>query len=88
MRKLNRRLGQKADFLNIIPGDLVFPWMLMAIGGYALLNGILGLNWIWTITLVVWGCGLWLLLAGKHPHRFFGQLLTPPRLARTRLRQP
>lgn len=85
MRKLNRRLGQKADFLNLIPGDLMLPWLATAIGGYFLLNGIFGLNWIWTGTLVIWGCLVWLLLAGKRPHRFFGQLLTPPRLARMRL---
>ncbi|BAC88559.1 MULTISPECIES: hypothetical protein [Gloeobacter] len=84
MRKLNRRLGQKADFLNLVPGDLVFPWLLTVIGGYFVLSGILGLNWIWTGTFVVWACALWLLLAGRRPHRFFGQMLDPPALARTR----
>jgi hypothetical protein len=87
MRKLNRRLGQKADFLNVIPGDLVLPWMLSALAGYTLLQGILGLGWIWTVVLIGWSWLFWLLLAGRHPHRFFGQMLTPPRLGRARWRQ-
>jgi hypothetical protein len=87
VRTLNRRLGQRADFLNLIPGELVFPWLLTAIGGYVLLNGVFGLNWIWTGTLVAWGCLSWLLLVGRRPHRFFGQMLTPPCLARVRLKR-
>jgi hypothetical protein len=87
MRKLNRRLGQKADFLNLIPGDLVLPWLVLALGSYGILNGIFGVNWIWTAIIVLWECLVWLLLAGKTPHRFFGQMVTPPKLARSRLRQ-
>lgn len=87
MRRLNRRLGQKADFLNLIPGALVVPWLLMTIGGYCVFCGILGLNWTWTIALIVWSCALWMVLAGRHPHRFFGQMVAPPRLARARMRQ-
>jgi hypothetical protein len=84
-RPVNQVLDAKPR-LGPFPADLVFPWASISLIVFVLSNYILRLDWLWTILLIIWGCGTHWVLVGSKPHRFLSKFVRTPRWGRGYIR--
>jgi hypothetical protein len=74
-RPVNATLGQ-APKLGPFPADQVLPWTVIALVGYYLTRGVLGLSWLWTGLFIAWGISTWWALTGGRSWRFLSKFIS------------
>lgn len=77
-RQINQLLGAKPS-IGPVPAELFFPWLVISGSIFTITQGFLKLSWVWTLILVIWGCGVWLILVGRRPYAFLGKFLPVPK---------
>ena len=81
-RKVNNTLDKEPN-IGPFPADQVFPWSVIALVAYLLGNLVLGLPWVWTILLGVWGIATWWILTVYNSYWFFAKFIDPPHWIRS-----
>lgn len=83
-RPVNQILGSQPS-LGPIPADQVFPWVVIALASYFIINGIFGgifasefQKWLWTILITIWGIATWWILTGGKSWRFLSKFIGVP----------
>lgn len=83
-RPVNQILGSQPS-LGPIPADQVFPWTLIVLGSYLIVNGVFGgifqddfQKWLWTILIAGWGMATWWILTGGRSWRFLSKFIAVP----------
>lgn len=56
--------------LGPIPGEQVFPWIAIFFVSYLLCQGVMGLSWVATGLVTLWGVGTWWCVTGDESWRF------------------
>ncbi|MBD2775552.1 hypothetical protein [Iningainema tapete] len=83
-RPVNQILGAQPS-LGPIPADQVFPWTLIILGSYLIVNGVFGgifqndfQKWLWTLLIAGWGMATWWILTGGRSWRFLSKFIAVP----------
>ncbi|MBR8835129.1 MAG: hypothetical protein DSM106950_14120 [Stigonema ocellatum SAG 48.90 = DSM 106950] len=83
-RPVNQILGSQPS-LGPIPADQVFPWTVIAVASYLIVNGVFGglfaddfQKWLWTILIIGWGMATWWILTGGRSWRFLSKFVGVP----------
>lgn len=83
-RPVNQILGTQPS-LGPIPADQVFPWTVIALTSYFIVNGIFGSifsdefqKWLWTLLITAWGMATWWILTGGRSWRFLSKFIGVP----------
>ena len=83
-RPVNQILGAQPS-LGPIPADQIFPWTIIALSSYFIVNGIFGgffsddfQKWLWTILITGWGMATWWILTGGRSWRFLSKFVAVP----------
>lgn len=83
-RPVNQILGAKPS-LGPIPADQIFPWAIIALASYFIVNGFFGSffpdewqKWLWTILIAGWGMATWWILTGGRSWRFLSKFMGVP----------
>ncbi len=83
-RPVNRILGTQPS-LGPLPADQIFPWTVIALAAYFIVNGIFGNlfdddfhKWLWTTLIAGWGMGTWWILTGGRSWRFLSKFIGVP----------
>ncbi len=83
-RPVNQILGSQPS-LGPIPADQVFPWTVIALTSYFIINGVFGglfaddfQKWLWTILITGWGMATWWILTGGRSWRFLSKFIGVP----------
>ncbi|MBW4586908.1 hypothetical protein G7B40_024055 [Aetokthonos hydrillicola Thurmond2011] len=83
-RPVNQILGSQPS-LGPIPADQVFPWTVIALSSYFIINGIFGgffqddfQKWLWTVLIAGWGMATWWILTGGRSWRFLSKFIGVP----------
>lgn len=83
-RPVNQILGTQPS-LGPVPADQVFPWTVIALAAYFVVNGIFGgffaddfQKWLWTVLIAGWGMGTWWILTGGRSWRFLSKFIAVP----------
>lgn len=83
-RPVNQILGSQPS-LGPLPADQIFPWIVIALSSYFIVNGIFGglfsddfQKWLWTILLAGWGIATWWILTGGRSWRFLSKFIGVP----------
>ena len=83
-RPVNRILGTQPS-LGPLPADQVFPWTIIALASYFVVNGVFGgvfqddfQKWLWTSLIAGWGMGTWWILTGGRSWRFLSKFIGVP----------
>ncbi|MDF5713318.1 MAG: hypothetical protein PUP93_05380 [Rhizonema sp. NSF051] len=83
-RPVNQILGAQPS-LGPIPADQIFPWTIIALTSYFIVNGIFGgffsddfQKWLWTILITGWGMATWWILTGGRSWRFLSKFVAVP----------
>ncbi|WP_017314409.1 hypothetical protein [Mastigocladopsis repens] len=83
-RPVNQILGTKPS-LGPIPADQIFPWTIIALLSYLIVNGFFGAffpdqwqKWLWTVLIGGWGIATWWILTGGKSWRFLGKFIGVP----------
>ena len=84
-RRVNSTLDKEPN-IGPFPADQLLPWSVIALAAYLLGKGILGLSWVWTILLGVWGLVTWWILTAANSYWFFSKFTNPPHWVRSLLR--
>lgn len=87
-RPVNQILGAQPS-LGPIPADQIFPWTVIALGAYFIINGIFGgffaddfQRWLWTGLMTGWGIATWWILSGGRSWRFLSKFIGVPNWTR------
>lgn len=75
---INQILNSKPK-LGPIPGDQVIAWVVIVVVSYTVCQGFLGLGWIATVLVAVWGMSTWWVLTGNAGWRFLSKFQGVPR---------
>jgi hypothetical protein len=83
-RPVNQILGSQPS-LGPIPADQIFPWLIIVLVSYFVINGIFGglfaddfQRWLWTALMAFWGIGTWWILTGGRSWRFLSKFIGVP----------
>ena len=83
-RPVNQILGAQPS-LGPVPADQIFPWTVIALTAYFIINGIFGglfaddfQRWLWTALITGWGIATWWILSGGRSWRFLGKFIGVP----------
>lgn len=83
-RPVNQILGSQPS-LGPIPADQIFPWTVISLTSYFIINGIFGgifqddfQRWLWTILIAGWGIATWWILSGGRSWRFLSKFMGVP----------
>ncbi|BAZ21814.1 hypothetical protein NIES4073_26920 [Kalymmatonema gypsitolerans NIES-4073] len=83
-RPVNQILGAQPS-LGPIPADQIFPWAIIALTSYFIVNGFFGSffadewqKWLWTILIAGWGMATWWILSGGRSWRFLSKFMGVP----------
>ncbi len=87
-RPVNQILGTQPS-LGPIPADQIFPWSVIAVTSYLIINGIFGgfftddfQKWLWIALITGWGIATWWILTGGRSWRFLSKFIGVPRWTR------
>ncbi|NJL11020.1 MAG: hypothetical protein HC908_14990 [Calothrix sp. SM1_7_51] len=87
-RPVNQILGSQPS-LGPIPADQVFPWTIIALAAYFIVNGIFGglfqdefQKWLWVLLIAGWGMATWWILTGGRSWRFLSKFIGVPNWTR------
>ncbi|MEO1144134.1 MAG: hypothetical protein AAFY26_00830 [Cyanobacteria bacterium J06638_22] len=73
---VNQVLNLK-PMLGPIPGEQVVPWVTIVVLSYFICR-LLGLGWVTTIVVAIWGAGSWWVLTGDASWRFLSKFQGVP----------
>ncbi|MBE9210324.1 hypothetical protein IQ244_28250 [Nostoc sp. LEGE 06077] len=83
-RPVNQILGAQPS-LGPIPADQIFPWLVIALTSYFIMNGVFGglfaddfQKWLWTFLIAGWGIATWWILSGGRSWRFLSKFIGVP----------
>jgi hypothetical protein len=83
-RPVNQILGAQPS-LGPIPADQIFPWLVIALTSYFIINGVFGglfaddfQKWLWTFLIAGWGVATWWILSGGRSWRFLSKFIGVP----------
>ncbi|MGH1396117.1 MAG: hypothetical protein ACRAVC_19115 [Trichormus sp.] len=83
-RPVNQILGSQPS-LGPIPADQIFPWTVIVLAAYFIINGIFGglfaddfQRWLWTALIAGWGIATWWILSGGRSWRFLSKFIGVP----------
>lgn len=83
-RPVNQILGSQPS-LGPIPADQIFPWTVIVLASYFIINGIFGglftddfQRWLWTLLIAGWGIATWWILTGGRSWRFLSKFIGVP----------
>ncbi|MGM3308008.1 hypothetical protein ACSQ6I_18870 [Anabaena sp. WFMT] len=83
-RPVNQILGSQPS-LGPIPADQIFPWLVIILVSYFVINGIFGglfaddfQRWLWTALMVGWGIATWWILTGGRSWQFLSKFIGVP----------
>ncbi|MBD2250986.1 hypothetical protein [Nostoc parmelioides] len=83
-RPVNQILGSQPS-LGPIPADQIFPWTIICLSAYFIINGIFGgifpddfQRWLWTFLIAGWGMATWWILSGGRSWRFLSKFIGVP----------
>ncbi|MFN6568370.1 hypothetical protein A6770_06130 [Nostoc minutum NIES-26] len=83
-RPVNQILGSQPS-LGPLPADQIFPWIVIALTSYFIINGIFGgifsddfQRWLWTVLVAGWGIATWWILTGGRSWRFLSKFIGVP----------
>ncbi|BDA66734.1 hypothetical protein CAL7716_009000 [Calothrix sp. PCC 7716] len=83
-RPVNQILGTQPS-LGPIPADQLFPWIIIILLAYFIVNGFFGglfsdewQKWLWTILIAGWGIATWWILTGGKSWRFLSKFIGVP----------
>jgi hypothetical protein len=83
-RPVNQILGSQPS-LGPIPADQIFPWLVIVLAAYFLINGVFGglfaddfQRWLWTALIAGWGIATWWILTGGRSWRFLSKFIGVP----------
>ncbi|HEY9803545.1 hypothetical protein [Anabaena azotica] len=83
-RPVNQILGSQPS-LGPIPADQIFPWTVICLTSYFIINGIFGAifpddfqRWLWTFLIAGWGMATWWILSGGRSWRFLSKFIGVP----------
>ncbi len=87
-RPVNQILGTQPS-LGPIPADQIFPWIIIILLSYFIVNGFLGglftdawQKWLWTLLIAGWGMATWWILTGGKSWRFLSKFIGVPNWTR------
>ncbi|RUS95591.1 hypothetical protein DSM106972_089470 [Dulcicalothrix desertica PCC 7102] len=87
-RPVNQILGTQPS-LGPIPADQIFPWIIIILLSYFIVNGFLGglfadawQKWLWTVLIAGWGMATWWILTGGKSWRFLSKFIGVPNWTR------
>ena len=83
-RPVNQILGSQPS-LGPIPADQIFPWVVIILVSYFVINGVFGglfaddfQRWLWTALMTGWGIATWWILSGGKSWRFLSKFIGVP----------
>ena len=83
-RPVNQILGSQPS-LGPIPADQIFPWIVIVLASYFVVNGVFGgifaddfQRWLWTALIAGWGIATWWILSGGRSWRFLSKFVGVP----------
>ncbi|MEA5514808.1 hypothetical protein [Nodularia sp. UHCC 0506] len=83
-RPVNQILGSQPS-LGPIPADQIFPWIVIILAAYFVVNGVFGgifaddfQRWLWTVLIAGWGIATWWILTGGRSWRFLSKFVGVP----------
>ncbi|AFZ60624.1 hypothetical protein H6G54_04805 [Anabaena cylindrica FACHB-243] len=83
-RPVNQILGSQPS-LGPIPADQIFPWLVIVLVSYFVINGVFGglfaddfQRWLWTALMTGWGIATWWILSGGRSWRFLSKFIGVP----------
>jgi len=83
-RPVNQILGAQPS-LGPVPADQIFPWLVIALTSYFMINGVFGglfaddfQKWLWTVLIAGWGIATWWILSGGRSWRFLSKFIGVP----------
>ena len=83
-RPVNQILGTQPS-LGPIPANQIFPWAIIALTSYFIVNGIFGAlfsdgwqKWLWTILIAGSGITTWWILTGGRSWKFLSKFIGVP----------
>ncbi|WP_427162198.1 hypothetical protein ACQFX9_11910 [Aliinostoc sp. HNIBRCY26] len=83
-RPVNQILGSQPS-LGPIPADQIFPWTVIVLAAYFIVNGVFGglftddfQRWLWTVLIAGWGIATWWILSGGRSWRFLSKFIGVP----------
>ncbi|MEA5581012.1 hypothetical protein VB620_06615 [Nodularia harveyana UHCC-0300] len=83
-RPVNQILGSQPS-LGPIPADQIFPWLVILLASYFVINGIFGglftddfQRWLWTALIAGWGIATWWILTSGRSWRFLSKFIGVP----------
>ncbi|MBH8550888.1 hypothetical protein I8751_00460 [Nostocaceae cyanobacterium CENA357] len=83
-RPVNQILGSQPS-LGPLPADQIFPWIVIALTSYFIVNGIFGglfpddfQRGLWTVLIAGWGIATWWILTGGRSWRFLSKFIGVP----------
>ena len=83
-RPVNQILGSQPS-LGPIPADQIFPWLVIVLVSYFVVNGVFGglfvddfQKWLWTALMAGWGIATWWILTGGRSWRFLSKFIGVP----------
>ncbi|GAX35297.1 hypothetical protein [Nodularia sp. NIES-3585] len=83
-RPVNQILGSQPS-LGPIPADQIFPWIVIILASYFVVNGVFGgvfaddfQRWLWTVLIAGWGIATWWILTGGRSWRFLSKFVGVP----------
>ena len=83
-RPVNQILGSQPS-LGPIPADQIFPWIVIVLAAYFVINGVFGgifaddfQRWLWTALIAGWGIATWWILSGGRSWRFLSKFVGVP----------
>ncbi len=83
-RPVNQILGSQPS-LGPLPADQIFPWIVIVLTSYFIVNGIFGglfsddfQRGLWTVLIAGWGIATWWILTGGRSWRFLSKFIGVP----------
>ncbi len=83
-RPVNQILGTQPS-LGPIPANQIFPWAIIALASYFIVNGVFGglfsdgwQKWLWTILIASSGITTWWILTGGRSWKFLSKFIGVP----------
>lgn len=87
-RRVNQILGAQPS-LGPIPADQIFPWLIIILAAYFIVNGVFGgilandfQRWLWTALVSIWGIATWWILSGGRSWQFLSKFMGVPQWTR------
>lgn len=68
----------KTPRILFLPGEQIFPWLIIYALSYLLVKKGLGLSWGWVIGASLWGIATWWILTVRGMYPFFSKFVRTP----------